>query len=73
MDLIQKLNAQVEKANKQYEQLKFENNSLKLKLEEFQTKNDKLLRNAQDMLLKIDSALVLKVKVEIEKENDFLY
>jgi hypothetical protein len=35
---------------------------LKLKIEELTTQNDKLLRNSQDLLLKIDSTLALKSK-----------
>ena len=69
MNLIQKLNTQVDKLTHDYELLKFENDSLKHKLSDMKNKNDELVRNNQDMLLKIDSTLTL-AKVTFEKETD---
>ncbi|RXJ60855.1 hypothetical protein [Candidatus Marinarcus aquaticus] len=62
MDIIQKLNAQVEKINKEFEALKYENDSLKRQVEELKNRNDEHVRNSQDLLLKIDSTLALKGK-----------
>lgn len=63
MEIIHKLNAKVDKILSDYELLRLENNSLKIELERLKNKNDELIRNNQDMLLKIDSTLTLsKVK-----------
>lgn len=59
MEIIQKLNTQVEKILSDYELLRLENNSLKIELERLKNRNDELIRNNQDMLLKIDSTLNL--------------
>lgn len=59
MEIIEKLNAQIDKMLKDYEILKIENNSLKIELDRLKNKNDELIRNNQDMLLKIDSTLTL--------------
>lgn len=59
MDMVQKLNAQVDKILSDYEILRLENNSLRIELERLKNKNDELVRNNQDMLLKIDSTLTL--------------
>jgi len=69
MDLIKKLNAQVDHLTHEYELLKFENDSLKIKLENMKNKNDEIVRNNQDMLLKIDSTLTL-AKVISEEKTD---
>ncbi len=69
MDLVKKLNAQVDKLTHDYELLKFENDSLKMKLENSKNNNDEIMRNNQDMLLKIDSTLTL-AKAFSEEETD---
>lgn len=66
MNILEKLNAKIEKLMNDYESVKFENSALKMELENIKDKNDELVRNNQDMLLKIDSTLTL-VKA---KEND---
>ena len=66
MTILEKLNSKIEKLMHDYEVVKFENSSLRLELENIKNRNDELVRNNQDMLLKIDSTLTL-VKV---KENE---
>jgi len=64
MEIIEKLNAQIDKTLKDYELLRIENSSLKIELDRLKNKNDELVRNNQDMLLKIDSTLTLaKAKI----------
>ncbi len=69
MNLIQKLNAQIDKLTHNHELLQFENDSLKLQIEDMKNKNDELLRSSQDMLLKIDSTLTF-AKGNNEEETD---
>lgn len=64
MELIQKFEKQIDKLLQDYEHLESENNYLKIELEKLKNKNDELVRNNQDMLLRIDSTLTLaKVKI----------
>lgn len=67
MNLIETLNAQIDKMIHDYESLKYENDKLKLHVEELKNKNDELERSNQDMLLNIDKALTFS-KVESGKE-----
>lgn len=60
MNIIERLNKQIDKFKYDYLALKTENESLKRELNEFRNKNDELVRHNQDMLLKIDSTLTLK-------------
>ncbi len=66
MNILEKLNAKIDKLMNDYETVKFENSSLKMELESIKNRNDELVRHNQDMLLKIDSTLTL-VKA---KENE---
>lgn len=59
MNIIERLNKQVDKFKYEYLTLKTENESLKSELSEYRNKNDELVRHNQDMLLKIDSTLTL--------------
>jgi len=59
MTILEKLNSKIEKLKHDYELSKFENSSLRLELENIKNRNDELVRNNQDMLLKIDSTLTL--------------
>lgn len=59
MEITEKLNAQIEKLLQEYELLKSKNQYLTIELDKLKNKNDELIRNNQDMLLKIDSTLTL--------------
>ncbi len=59
MEITEKLNAQIEKLLQEYELLKSKNQYLTIELDKLKNKNDELVRNNQDMLLKIDSTLTL--------------
>ncbi|PLY08937.1 MAG: hypothetical protein ACNI28_12440 [Arcobacter sp.] len=59
MEITEKLNAQIEKLLQEYELLKSKNQYLAIELDKLKNKNDELIRNNQDMLLKIDSTLTL--------------
>lgn len=59
MEITEKLNAQIDKLLQDYELLKSKNQYLTIELEKLKNKNDELIRNNQDMLLKIDSTLTL--------------
>jgi cell division protein ZapB len=59
METTEKLNLQIDKLLQDYELLKSKNQYLTIELEKLKNKNDELIRNNQDMLLKIDSTLTL--------------
>lgn len=59
MEITEKLNAQIDKLLQDYELLKSKNQYLTIELDKLKNKNDELIRNNQDMLLKIDSTLTL--------------
>ena len=59
MEITEKLNIQIDKLLQDYELLKSKNQYLTIELEKLKNKNDELIRNNQDMLLKIDSTLTL--------------
>ena len=59
MTILGKLSSKIDKLKHDYEVVKFENSSLRLELENIKNRNDELVRNNQDMLLKIDSTLTL--------------
>ncbi|MGB5920065.1 MULTISPECIES: hypothetical protein [unclassified Arcobacter] len=59
MEITEKLNTQIDKLLEDYELLKSKNQYLTIELEKLKNKNDELIRNNQDMLLKIDSTLTL--------------
>jgi len=73
MEIIEKLNAQVDKLIHDYELLKFENDSLKLKIKEMKNKQDELERNNQDMMLNIDRALTISKVKKSGKEDNISY
>ena len=66
MEIIEKLNAQINQILLDQEALRVEKEALQFELDSIKNKNDELVRYNQDMLLKIDSTLTL-VK---GKEND---
>lgn len=59
MEIIETLNTKLDKLLHEYERLKLENQSLKQELESVKNENDELIRNNQDMFLRIDSTLTL--------------
>ena len=59
MEITETLNAQIDKLLEDYELLKSKNQYLTIELDKLKNKNDELIRNNQDMLLKIDSTLTL--------------
>ncbi len=59
MEIIETLNTKLDKILHDYERLKLENQSLKQELETLKNDNDELIRNNQDMFLRIDSTLTL--------------
>ncbi|MCK9162163.1 MAG: hypothetical protein RBQ81_07725 [Arcobacteraceae bacterium] len=66
------MNKQIEYILQEYEELKFENQTLKVQLERLKDVNDELLRNNEDMLLNIDRALAIS-KAMSEKKDSILY
>lgn len=71
MNIVDKLNAQIEQLIHNYELLKYENDALRMEINELKDNNDEIQRSSQDMLLNIDRALTLTAKQDKEKENDF--
>ncbi|BAK73677.1 MAG: hypothetical protein AB7S49_12835 [Arcobacter sp.] len=59
MEIIETLNNKIDKLIHDYEKLKLENLSLIQELEKLKNENDELVRNNQDMFLRIDSTLTL--------------
>ncbi|MGA1940780.1 hypothetical protein [Arcobacter sp. YIC-310] len=59
MEIIETLNTKLDKILHDYERLKLENQSLKQEIETLKNDNDELIRNNQDMFLRIDSTLTL--------------
>jgi len=59
MEIIETLNSKLDKLIHDYERLKLENASLKQEIESMKNDNDELVRNNQDMFLRIDSTLTL--------------
>ena len=70
MNLIETLNAQIDNILHDYESLKYENDKLRLHIEELKNKKDELERCNQDMLLNIDKALAFSKVESIGKEID---
>lgn len=66
MEIIETLNTKLDKLLHDYERLKLENISLKQELDSMKNENDELVRNNQDMFLRIDSTLTL---VEAQKSE----
>lgn len=59
MEIIEILNTKLDKLLHDYDRLRLENQSLKQDLELMKNENDELIRNNQDMFLRIDSTLTL--------------
>jgi len=59
MEVIEILNSRVDNLLYEYEKLKLEKIALEQKIQELVEENDKLERNNQDMMLKIESTLAL--------------
>jgi len=59
MELIRVLNHRVDTLLYEYEKVNLEKMALEQKVQELIEKNDKLERNNQDMMLKIESTLAL--------------
>ncbi|GGD39574.1 hypothetical protein GCM10012288_12000 [Malaciobacter pacificus] len=59
MELIETLNSKIDKLLHDYEKLRLENINLKQELDMLKNDNDELVRNNQDMFLRIDSTLTL--------------
>lgn len=59
MEIIETLNSKIDKLIHDYEKLRLENLSLTQELDAMKNENDELVRNNQDMFLRIDSTLTL--------------
>ena len=59
MEIIETLNSKIDKLIHDYEKLRLENLSLRQELDAIKNENDELIRNNQDMFLRIDSTLTL--------------
>ena len=59
MKIIETLNSKIDKLIHDYEKLRLENLSLRQELDAIKNENDELVRNNQDMFLRIDSTLTL--------------
>lgn len=71
MNIVEKLNAQIQQLIHNYEVLKYENDALRLELNELKDDNDEIQRTSQDMLLNIDRALTLTSKIHKDKKETF--
>ena len=59
MEIIETLNNKIDKLIHDYEKLKLENQALTQELNRVKNDNNELIRNNQDMFLRIDSTLTL--------------
>ena len=59
MKIIETLNSKIDKLIHDYEKLRLENLSFRQELDAIKNENDELVRNNQDMFLRIDSTLTL--------------
>ena len=59
MEIIETLNSKIDKLIHDYDKIKLENQALIQELENLKNENDELIRNNQDMFLRIDSTLTL--------------
>lgn len=59
MEILEILNSRVDNLLYDYEKIKLENIALKQEIDRLKNENDELIRNNQDMFLKIDSTLTL--------------
>ncbi|AXX92089.1 hypothetical protein AMOL_1105 [Malaciobacter molluscorum LMG 25693] len=73
IEITKALDSKIEKLIRDYERIRIENDSLRQELNELKNLNDELIRNNQDMLLRIDSAITLKKGKKSDSEIDFSY
>lgn len=73
MEIIKALDSKIEKLIHDYEKIRIENDTLRQELNELKNVNDELVRNNQDMLLRIDSAITLTKGKNSDSEIDFSY
>ena len=59
MEIIETLNTKIDKLIHNYDKIRLENQALQQELDLLKNENDALVRNNQDMFLRIDSALTL--------------
>ena len=59
MEIIETLNNKIDKLIHDYDKLRLENLALQQELDVLKNENDELVRNNQDMFLRIDSTLTL--------------
>jgi cell division protein ZapB len=59
MEIIETLNNKIDKLIHDYDKLRLENLALQQELDFMKNENDELIRNNQDMFLRIDSTLTL--------------
>ena len=59
MKIIETLNSKIDKLIHDYDKLRLENLALQQELDFMKNENDELVRNNQDMFLRIDSTLTL--------------
>lgn len=59
MEIIEALNTKIDKLIHDYDRLRLENQALQQELDFLKNENDELIRNNQDMFLRIDSTLTL--------------
>ena len=59
MEIIETLNNKIDKLIHGYDKLRLENLALQQELDVLKNENDELIRNNQDMFLRIDSTLTL--------------
>ncbi|WWW12720.1 hypothetical protein V7P26_04975 [Arcobacter cryaerophilus gv. pseudocryaerophilus] len=67
MEIIKLLNGRIDNLLEEHAKIKLEKIALEQKISELIDENDKLERNNQDMILKIDSTLTL-VKATIKND-----
>ena len=58
MEIIETLNSKIDKLIHDYDKLRLENLALQQELDSMKNENDELIRNNQDMFLRIDSTLI---------------
>ncbi len=74
MEISKVLDLKIEKLLHDYDRIKIENDLLRQELNNLKNINDELIRNNQDMLLRIDSAITLTKKgKKSDSETDFSY
>ncbi len=59
MEIIETLNTKIDKFIHDYDKSRLENQALQQEIDFLKNENDELIRNNQDMFLRIDSTLTL--------------